>query len=72
MASSKGIFEAHMWRADMFGAGLWRGTGPAVSPDCEGIEYHLSGERMHYSASGRLHYRAAGWPMHYKALEDDG
>lgn len=74
MASFKDNFEANTFEAMTFAAGVWRGssTTSAVVPDCEGIEYHLSEGRMHYATSGRMHYRAPDWPLHYKALEDDG
>lgn len=70
MASTKDIFEAKTFAANMFAAGVWRGTGVAVQvPDVPGLEYRDSGERMHYAeASPRMHYRETG-RMHYDARE---
>ena len=31
MASTKDIYEAHVWRANIFAAGVWRGTGVAIA-----------------------------------------
>jgi len=61
MASAKDIYEAHIYRANIYAAGVWRGVGEVVveePPTVTGMEFRLSGERLHYRLSGeRMHYR---------------
>ena len=67
MASGKDIYEAKIYAANIFAAGVWRGVGAAAlpSPDVASLQwtatgkthFRLDGDKTHFEITGKPHYQ---------------
>ena len=71
MASAKDIYEAKVYGANIYAAGVFRGVGVTVDPKL-GLEYSVGHGLIHYTVPLSLvHFTAPRGLVHFTAPNED-